>query len=185
MAAIELKELERRMEGAMDALNKEFGGLRTGRASASLLEPIMVEAYGGMTPLSQVGAVTVPEPRLLNVQVWDKSVVKAVEKAIRNSGLGLNPAIDGQLLRVHVPDLTEERRVELTKVAAKYAEQARVAIRNVRRDGMDALKKAEKDGELSKDEHKTESDKVQKLTDDFVGRVDEGLKTKEKEIMHV
>lgn len=185
MSTYALADLERRMDGALDALKKDFSGLRTGRASVNLLEPVMVEAYGGVTPLTQVGAVTAPEPRLLSVQVWDKSVVKAVEKAIRNAGLGLNPVVDGQVIRVPVPDLTEERRAELAKVAAKYAEQARVAIRNIRRDGMDALKKAEKDGDISKDAHRAESDKVQKLTDDFVARVDDALKTKEKEIMHV
>lgn len=185
MADADLSDLERRMEGAIEALQKDFGGLRTGRAAPSLLEPVMVEAYGGMTPLNQVGAITAPEPRMLAVQVWDKTVIKAVEKAIRNAGLGLNPAVDGQLIRVTIPDLTEERRAELAKVAGKYAEQARIAIRNVRRDGMDALKKGEKDGDLSKDDHKAQSDKVQKLTDDFVGRVDDALKTKEKEIMSV
>lgn len=140
-----IKELKRRMEGALDALKREFGGLRTGRAATSLLEPLMVEAYGSMVPLNQVGTVGVPEPRMLTVQVWDRKMVSAVEKAIRESGLGLNPSNDGNLVRVPIPPLSEERRQELAKVAARYAEQARVAVRNVRRDGMDQLKRMEKD----------------------------------------
>src|SRR3546814_7569063 len=142
------------MDGALDALRREFAGLRTGRASVHLLEPITVNAYGSEMPLPQVGTIGVPEPRLITVQVWDRSQVSAVEKAIRDSGLGLNPSSEGQLVRVPIPELSQERRVEMTKVAHKYAEQARVAVRNVRRDGMDALKRMEKDGENSKDEHR-------------------------------
>ena len=178
-------DLRRRMEGAVDVLHKEFAGLRTGRASASLLEPIVVDAYGSEMPLSQVGTVGVPEPRLLTVQVWDKSVVKAVEKAIRESNLGLNPASDGQLVRVPIPPLTEERRVELTKVAGKYAEEARVAVRNVRRHGMDDLKHLEKDGKISKDEHRDFGEEIQGITDEFVKKIDETLESKDKEIMQV
>ena len=185
MAGIDFDDLKRRMDGAIDAMKKDFSGLRSGRASPNLLDPVMVDAYGSMSPLNQVGVVSVPEPRLLSVQVWDKSLVKAVEKAIANAGLGLNPAADGQLIRVPVPDLTEERRAELAKVAGKYAEQARVAIRNVRRDGMDGLKKGEKDGDISKDEHHAGSERVQKLTDDYIAQIDDILKAKEKEIMHV
>ncbi len=142
------------MDGALEALRKEFGGLRTGRASASLLEPITVEAYGQQMPLNQVGTISVPEARLITVQVWDRGMVKAVEKAIRDGGLGLNPQTDGQNVRVPIPDLNQERRTELSKVASRYAEQARVAVRNVRRDGMDMLKRMEKDGDISQDEHK-------------------------------
>lgn len=179
-----LDQTKQRMEGAVDALRKEFGGLRTGRASTNLLDNIQVDAYGGNMPVNQVGTVGVPEPRLLTVQVWDKGLVKAVEKAIRDAGLGLNPQPDGQLVRVPVPELSAERRQELAKIAGKYAEQARVAIRNVRRDAMDALKK-EKGGGLSEDEHKNQSDKVQKLTDDYIKKVDDALAAKEKEITHV
>src|SRR5437660_10458394 len=149
-----LKDLRRRMDGAVEVLRKEFGGLRTGRASTSLLEPVQVNAYGGMVPLNQVASVNVPEPRMISVQVWDRSVVKAVDKAIREAGLGLNPQAEGQVIRVPIPDLTEDRRRELTRVAAKYAEQARVSVRNVRRDGLDPLKKREKDGDISQDEHR-------------------------------
>ncbi|MBV8060930.1 MAG: ribosome recycling factor [Alphaproteobacteria bacterium] len=180
-----LDQIKQRMEGAVDALRKEFSGLRTGRASTSLLDPIQVDAYGSMMPLNQVGTVGVPEPRLLTVQVWDKGLVKNVEKAIRDAGLGLNPQPDGQLVRVPVPELSAERRQELAKIAGKYAESARVAVRNVRRDGMDALKKAQKDGDLSEDEHKTQSDKVQKLTDETIKKIDDALANKEKEISHV
>ena len=178
-------DVARRMDGAVEVLHKELAGLRTGRASTSLLEPIMVDAYGTQMPLAQVGTVNVPEPRLLTVQVWDKSLVKATEKAVRDSGLGLNPAVDGQLLRIPIPPLTEERRTELTKVASRYAEQARVAARNVRRDGMDTLKKLEKDGEISKDEHRDRGDEIQKLTDSHIAEIDELLGQKEKEIMQV
>ncbi len=181
----ELSEIERRMQGAVASLKQEFSGLRTGRASASLLDPIMVNAYGSMMPLSQVGTVSVPEPRIISVQVWDKTMVAAVEKAIRDSDLGLNPVVDGQLLRLPIPELNEERRQELTKIAAKYAEQARVAVRNVRRDGMDQLKKLEKDGEISKDDHHSISGKVQDLTDQYIKELDEVLSTKEAEIMQV
>lgn len=179
------KDVTRRMHGAVEALAKEFGGLRTGRASISLLEPIVVDAYGTQVPMNQVGTIGVPEPRMLTVQVWDRSLVKAVEKAILESGLGLNPSADGQLVRVPIPTLTEERRVELTKVAGKYAEEARVAVRNVRRHAMDALKKAEKDGEISEDEHHDFSDKIQALTDEYIKKVDETLGVKEAEIMQV
>ncbi|MBA4226598.1 MAG: ribosome recycling factor [Hyphomonas sp.] len=179
------QDIERRMEGALASLASEFAGLRTGRASVNLLDSIQVPAYGGMSPLSQVASVTVSDTRMLSVNVWDKAVVGAVDRAIRESGLGLNPVMDGQNLRIPIPPLNEERRVELTKIAGKYAEAARVAVRNVRRDGMDALKKAEKDGEISEDRHRALSDEVQKLTDAFVKRVDEALKSKEAEIMQV
>lgn len=182
---LDLDDLQRRMEGALSALDKEFQGLRTGRASVNLLEPIMVDAYGSKMPINQVGTVGVPEPRMLTVQVWDKTMTKAVEKAIRESDLGLNPQVDGQLLRIPLPDLSEERRVELAKVAAKYAESARIAVRNVRRDGMDSLKKAEKDGLLSQDDRRLYEEEVQEMTDKFVSRIDDGLGTKEKEIKQV
>jgi len=179
------KELQRRMDGALDALKREFGGLRTGRAATSLLEPITVEAYGAATPLNQVGTVGVPEPRMLTVQVWDRKLVGAVEKAIREAGLGLNPSNDGNLVRVPIPPLSEERRQELTKVAAKYAEQARVAVRNVRRDGMEQLKRLEKENEISEDEQRRKADEVQKLTDEHIKLIDEALAHKESEIMQV
>ena len=179
------KDIARRMTGAVEALSKEFGGLRTGRASVSLLEPITVDAYGSQMPMNQVGTIGVPESRMLTVQVWDKSLVKAVEKAIMESGLGLNPASDGQLVRVPIPALTEERRVELTKVAGKYAEDARVAVRNVRRHAMDDLKRLEKDGDISQDEHHDYSRQIQELTDDHIKQIDETLTTKESEIMQV
>lgn len=178
-------DTKRRMEGAVEALHKEFGGLRTGRASTSLLDPITVEAYGQAMPLNQVGTVGVPEPRMLTVQVWDKGMVKAVEKAIMDSGLGLNPQADGQLVRIPIPPLNEERRKELAKVAGKYTEEARIAVRNVRRHAMDELKKAEKDGDISEDEHRQYSDEVQKMTDTFVKQIDETLSHKEAEIMQV
>lgn len=178
-------DLERRMEGAVEVLHKEFGGLRTGRASTSLLDPVTVEAYGQAMPLNQVGTVGVPEPRMLSVQVWDKSMVKAVEKAIMDAGLGLNPQADGQLVRIPIPPLNEERRQELAKVAGKYAEEARVAVRNVRRHGMDELKKAEKDGEISEDAHREYADDIQKMTDANVAKIDETLAHKEEEIMQV
>ena len=179
------KELEKRMHGALDALKKEFAGLRTGRASVNLLDPVMVDAYGQRMPLNQVGTVSAPEPRLLTVNVWDKGLVVAVAKAIREAGLGLNPAPDGQIVRVPIPELTTERRNELAKLAHKYAEGARVAVRNVRRDGMEALKKAEKDHQISQDEHRQKADDVQKLTDRYVKQVDEALAHKEKEIKTV
>ena len=173
------------MDGALEALRREFAGLRTGRASAHLLEPITVHAYGGDMPITQVGTISVPEPRMITVQVWDRGLVSAVEKAIRDAGLGLNPASDGQLVRVPIPELSQERRQELTKVAHKYAEQARVAVRNVRRDGMETFKKMEKESKISQDEHRGWSDKVQKLTDDHIKRVDDTLAQKEKEILQV
>lgn len=185
MSEHDINDLKRRMDGALDVLRKEFGGLRTGRASASLLDPIQVNAYGSMMPLNQVGTVGVPEPRLITVQVWDKSLVSAVEKAIRESGLGLNPQTEGTLLRVPIPELSEERRQELGKVAHKYAEQARVAVRNVRRDGMEHLKRQEKEHEISQDEHRHRSDEIQKLTDSYTKKIDEALAQKEKEIMQV
>lgn len=181
----DLKELKRRMDGAIEALKREFAGLRTGRASTGLLEPIVVDAYGAQMPMSQVGTIGVPEARMLSVQVWDRQLVSAVDKAIRESDLGLNPVIDGQLLRIPIPPLTEERRQELTKVAARYAEQARVAVRNVRRDGMESLKKMEKDGEISQDEHHARADDIQKITDEHVKLVDELLSHKDSEIMQV
>lgn len=181
----DLDDLKRRMQGAHDMLNQEFGGLRTGRASASLLEPIVVIVYGSQMPLNQVANINVPEPRMLTVQVWDKGNVQAVEKAIQASGLGLNPSVDGQLIRVPIPELNEERRVELTKVASKYAEQARVAVRNVRRDGMETLKKMERDGELSKDEHHLWGDEIQAMTDEIVKKIDEAMQTKEQDILQV
>jgi ribosome recycling factor len=180
-----LAEFGRRMDGALEALRKEFAGLRTGRASGNLLEPVQVMAYGSPMPLNQVGTVNVPEPRMITVQVWDRSLVSAVEKGIRDAGLGLNPASDGTLVRVPIPELSQERRQELTKIAHKYAEQARVAVRNVRRDGMDFLKKLEKDGKISQDEHHGLGDQMQKLTDEHVKKVDDTLATKEKEILQV
>ncbi len=180
-----LKEIKRRMEGAVSALKGEFGGLRTGRASVALLDPITVEAYGATTPINQVGTVSVPESRMITVQIWDKSLIGAADKAIRNSGLGLNPVVDGQNLRIPIPPLNEERRAELAKQAGKYAEHARVAIRNVRRDGMEHLKRLEKDHEISKDEHKAHAADVQKATDAAIAEVDEALKVKEEEIMQV
>jgi ribosome recycling factor len=181
----DLADLGKRMDSALEVLRKELQGLRTGRASASLLEPIVVEAYGTEMPLTQVATVNVPEPRLLTVQVWDRGVVKAVEKAIRTSSLGLNPAVDGQLLRVPLPELTQERRSELVKVAHRYAEQARVAVRNVRRDGMDHLKRLERDGEVSQDEHKHLADEVQKLTDRHIDAINHLLEQKERDILQV
>jgi ribosome recycling factor len=185
MSSFDLTEIERRMRGAHSVLKHEFAGLRTGRASASLLDPIMVMAYGNPMPLSQVATVNVPEARLITVQVWDKTQVGAVDKAIRESDLGLNPVMEGQLLRLPIPELNEERRRELAKVAHKYAEQARIAVRNVRRDGMEHLKRAEKDGDMGKDEHHTLGTKVQDLTDKVIKDIDEGLATKEAEIMQV
>lgn len=179
----DIDELRRRMEGAVATLTKEFSGLRTGRASANLLDVIQVEAYGAHMPLNQVATVSVPEPSLLTVQVWDRSMVKAVEKAISSANLGLNPAADGQLIRVPIPPLSQERRVELTKIAKKYAEEAKVAVRNVRRDGMDSLKKMEKDSEISKDDHTRRSEETQKLTDQYTKKIDDLLATKEKEIL--
>ncbi|MGH6945917.1 MAG: ribosome recycling factor [Kiloniellales bacterium] len=173
------------MDGALDALRKELAGLRTGRASVGLLEPITVEAYGSAMPLNQVANISVPEPRLITVQVWDRSLVGTVEKAVRDSGLGLNPATDGQTLRVPIPPLSQERRQELTKIAGKYAEQGRVAVRNVRRDGMEMLKKMEKDHEISQDEHRHWSEEVQKLTDAHIKTIDQIYHQKEEEILQV
>lgn len=181
----DLDDVEKRMDSAVEVFRKELTGLRTGRASASLLEPLTVEAYGTEMPLSQVGTINVPEPRMISVQVWDKGLVKATEKAIRNSSLGLNPAVDGQLIRVPLPELSQERRGELVKVAHRYAEQARVAVRNVRRSGMDLLKRMEKDGEISQDEHRLYADEVDALTKRHVERIDEMLAHKEQDILQV
>jgi ribosome recycling factor len=180
-----LKDLRRRMEGAFEALRKEFSGLRTGRASASLLDPVNVEAYGNVMPLNQLATVSVPEPRLISVTVWDRAMAKAVDKAIREAGLGLNPQTEGAVIRVPIPDLTEDRRRELTKVAAKYAEQARVHVRNVRRDGLDPLKKKEKDGEISQDQHRKLQHDIQALTDEYIRKIDESLAQQDKEILQV
>ncbi len=181
---IDLDDLKRRMEGAIAALRTEFGSLRTGRASASMLEPVMVDAYGQMTPINQVGTVNVPEPRMVTINVWDKSMVGKVEKAIRESGLGINPQLNGTIIMLPIPELNEERRRELTKVAAQYAEHARVAIRNLRRDGMDQVKKAKSDG-MSEDEQKLWSEEIQDLTDKYISMVDDQLETKQAEIMQV
>ena len=180
-----LSSYAQRMDKAVQALKEEFASLRTGRASANLLDQVHVDAYGSQMPLNQVGSISVPEPRSISVSVWDKGLVVSVEKAIRNAGLGLNPVVEGQNLRIPIPPLTEERRRELAKVAGKYAEQQKIAIRNVRRDAMDDLKKAEKDNVITQDEHRRMDAEVQKLTDDAVKRVDEALKTKEQEIMQV
>jgi ribosome recycling factor len=185
MTEFSMADLRKRMNGAVEVLRKEFGGLRAGRASASLLEPIMVPAYGSEMPLNQVATVSVPEARLLTVQVWDKGLVKAVEKAIRTSDLGLNPAVEGNLLRVPIPELSEERREELVKVAARYAEAARVAVRNVRRDGMEQLKRLEKEGKLSQDQHHKTAEQVQELTDAEIKQINEMLAAKESEIMTI
>jgi ribosome recycling factor len=183
--AFSLPALKERMQKSIHSLRDELAGLRTGRASASLLEPVSVEAYGSRMPLNQVATVTVPEPRMLSVQVWDRTLAGAVEKAIRNSGLGLNPAAEGQVIRVPLPELNEERRRELTKVAHNYAEQARVAVRHIRRDGMDLLKKLEKDGDLSQDDSRKQGDLVQQATDAAVTEIDKVLSVKEQEIMQV
>jgi ribosome recycling factor len=180
--AADYKSLEKRMDGALSALKAEFVGLRTGRASASLVEPIMVNAYGSMMPIPQVGTIGVPEARMITVQVWDRGLVAATDKAIRDSGLGVNPVVDGTLIRIPIPPLTQERRKELSKIAAKYTEQARVAIRNVRREGMEAIKKAK---DVSEDDQKRQSEKVQKLTDDMIKKVDDMFAAKEAEIMQV
>lgn len=185
MADPDIDDLQRRMDSALEVLKKEFAGLRTGRASVHLLEPITVDAYGAAMPLNQVATISVPEPRMITVQVWDKSMAGAVDKAIRDSGLGLNPSAAGQLIRVPIPPLSAERRQELTKVAHKYAEQAKVAVRNVRRDGMDMLKRMEKDHELSEDEHRLWADEIQSLTDQHIKTVDELLEQKDQEILQV
>ena len=185
MAKPEVKTYRDRMEKAVVALKEEFSGLRTGRANAGLLEPVRVEAYGSASPLSAVAAISVPEPRMISVNVWDKTMVAAVEKAIRAAGLGLNPIVDGQTLRIPVPPLTEERRKDLVKLAGKYTEQQKIAVRNVRRDANDDLKKAEKAGEISQDDQKRMETEVQKDTDAAIKRIDETLKAKEGEIMQV
>jgi len=185
MSDFDINNLQQRMQGALDNLNKDLSGLRTGRASPDLLNSIAVDAYGSKMPINQVGNINVPEPRMLSVQVWDANLAGPTEKAIRESGLGLNPALEGNVIRIPLPELTEERRKDLTKVAGSNAENARIAVRNVRRDGMDALKKQEKDGDIGKDEMHTKSDEVQKLTDEFVSKIDELLKTKTEEIMQV
>lgn len=179
---VDLKDLKKRMDGALTALKSEFSGLRTGRATASLVEPLHVDAYGSSMPMAQVGTISVPDPRTISIQVWDKALVSAVDRAIRESGLGVNPVVDGTLIRIPIPMLTEERRVELTKVAGKYAEQARVAVRNVRREGMEAIKKSEG---VSEDEQKRLADQVQKLTDEAIKQIDEALAAKDAEIMQV
>ena len=185
MATFNLKDLKRRMQGALNVFKDDLKGLRTGRASVGLLEPVTVDAYGSQMPLTQLATLSAPEPRLLTVQVWDKSVVPAVELAIRDGNLGLNPIAEGQMIRVPIPELTEDRRKELVKVAHKYAEQTRVAIRNVRRDGMEVLKRQEKDGEISQDEHRDISVEVQNLTDEHIANVAEMLGNKEQEILQV
>ena len=184
-AQFDLADIKRRMQGAVQAFGKDLASLRTGRASANLLDPIVVEAYGATMPLTQVATVNVPEPRMITVQVWDRSMVQAVEKAIRESNLGFNPATEGQVMRIRIPELNEQRRKELAKVAHNYAEAARVAVRHIRRDGMDALKKAEKDGDISQDDSRVQADLVQKATDAAVTEIDQVLAAKEAEIMQV
>ena len=181
--SISTSDLNRRMHGALEALRHDLGGLRTGRASTALVDPIHVEVYGSNMPLNQVATVSTPEPRMLSVQVWDRSNVQPVEKAIRNAGLGINPIVDGQVIRLPIPELTEERRKELAKLVGQYAEKARIAVRNVRRDGMDHLKQDEKKHEISEDERKRLEHEVQKLTDDTIKEVDELSQAKEKEIL--
>ena len=182
---LDLNDLKRRMNGALATLKQEYAGLRTGRASASLLDPVHVEAYGQTMKLNELGTVNVPEPRMITVTVWDKGTVTAVDKAIRNAGIGLNPQVDGTLIRIPIPPLNEERRKELSKLAGKYAEAARVAVRNVRRDGMDYLKRLEKEHVISADVHKKQSDEVQKMTDAEIKEIDASLHHKEQEIMQV
>ena len=183
MADPDISDLKRRMDGALSVLRSEFAGLRTGRASASLLDRVVVPAYDGEMPITQVATANVPEPRLLTVNVWDRSLVSAVEKAVRGSGLGLNPSSDGQIVRVPIPELSEERRLELVKIAGKYSEQARVSVRNVRRDGMDHLKKSEKSGEISEDEHRAWGEEIQEMTDELIKGIDAAFASKEKEIL--
>ncbi len=180
-----IAELKKRMDVAFDVVHKDFSGLRTGRASPTLLESVVVDAYGSRMPISQLGNINIPEPRLLTVQVWDASLAPAIEKAIRDAGLGLNPSSAGAVIRVPLPELSEERRKELVKVAGKYAEQGRIAIRNIRRDGMDQIKAMEKEGHVSEDEAHRLTDEIQKTTDEFIKKVDEALTHKEKEIMQV
>jgi ribosome recycling factor len=181
---IDVDALKKRMDGALAALRTEFASLRTGRASASMLDPVTVEAYGATTPINQLGTITVPEPRMVLINVWDRSLVNAVDKAIRNSGLGINPQMDGTILRLPIPELNEERRRDLAKVAGQYAEQARIAVRNIRRDGMDQLKKAKNAG-MAEDDQKLWSDEIQQLTDAAIGKIDSALTTKQEEIMQV
>lgn len=181
----DLKDLHRRMDGAVAAFQHDLASLRTGRASSNLLDPITVQAYGSLMPLNQVATISVPEPRMISVSVWDKSMVGAVDRAIRESNLGFNPIVDGTNLRIPLPELNEERRRELVKIAHQYAEAAKVAARHVRRDGMDQLKKAEKDGAVSQDDHRTGTDRVQKMTDETIGAIDSLLAGKETEIMQV
>ncbi len=181
---LDTDDLQRRMDGAMASLKTEFASLRTGRGSASMLEPVMVDAYGQMTPINQVGTVNVPEPRMVTVNVWDKGLVGKVEKAIRESGLGINPQLNGTIIMLPIPELNEERRRDLTKVASQYAESARVAVRNLRRDGMDQIKKAKADG-MSEDDQKIWEGEVQELTDKYISLVDDGLENKQAEIMQV
>ena len=185
MADIDIDDIERRMQKALEVLKHEFAGLRTGRASASLLEPVVVHAYGAEMPLNQVATISVPEPRLLSVQVWDRGNVQAVDKAIRAAGLGLNPATEGQTVRVPIPELTEQRRQELSKVGGGYAEHARVAVRNLRREGMDKLKRMEREHEISEDDHKLYADEIQRITDETIAKIDAALAQKQKEIMQV
>ena len=180
-----LDDLKRRMQGALQSLKQELGGLRTGRASASLVDHVQVEAYGSHMPLNQVATISVPESRMISVQVWDRSMVHAVEKAISAANLGLSPQTEGQVIRLRIPELNQDRRKELAKVAHKYAEAARIAVRHVRRDGLEVLKKMEKDHQISEDEHKRHADQVQKATDQAISDVDQALATKEKEIMTV
>jgi ribosome recycling factor len=182
-STVSTDDLKRRMHGAVDALKHDLGGLRTGRASTALLDPVQVEVYGASMPLNQVATVSVPEARMISVQVWDRSNVNAVEKAIRSAGLGLNPINDGQMIRLPIPELTEERRKELAKLVGQYAEKARIAVRNVRRDGMDHLKQDEKKHDISEDERKRLEQEVQKLTDDTIKDIDEAASAKEKEIL--
>ena len=185
MAELDIDDIMRRMDASLSSLHSEFMGLRAGRASTGMLEPIMVDAYGSKMPMNQVANISAPEPRLLTVSVWDISMAPSVEKAIRDSDLGLNPATEGSLIRVPIPDLSEERRKDLVKVAGRYAEGCRVAIRNIRRDGIETVRKAEKSGLISEDDRHTEENTVQKLTDEFVKKVDEALSHKEKEITQV
>ena len=185
MAKLEINDIERRMDASLSSLHSEFMGLRAGRASAGMLEPIMVDAYGSKMPMNQVGSISAPEPRLLTVSVWDISMAPSVEKAIRESSLGLNPATEGGLIRVPIPDLSEERRKDMVKAAGRYAEGCRVAIRNIRRDGIETVRKAEKGGLISEDDRHTEENAVQKLTDEYVKKVDDAFLHKEKEITQV
>jgi len=183
MPSYDKNDISRRMHGALENLKHDLAGLRTGRASTALLDPVQVEVYGANMPINQVATVSVPEPRLISVQVWDRSNMNAVEKAIRNAGLGINPIVDGQMIRLPIPDLTEERRKELAKLAGQYAEKAKIAVRNVRRDGMDALKNDEKKKEISEDEHKRLDAEVQKMTDDTIKEIDSVFHAKEQEIL--